>query len=484
MQSRSLAAWERFRARVAELGGTVLEPEWLGSVKPHRVRCRAGHETTARPNTVQQGSGICRRCAMSAVVQSSVSSRAATAWDSFRSRVAELGCTVLEPEWLGSKTPHRVRCARGHEFTARPAEPQAACPACPRPDPAAWGTFRARVAELGGTVLEPEWLGSRTPHRVRCAREHEVSIRPRSEDVGICRVCAKRDPGTAWDEFRARVAEMGGTVLEPEWLGSVKPHRVRCRNGHIAMPMPHSVARGSGICRTCVGLDPKVAEAAFRSRVAELGGTVLEPEWQGVNRPHRVRCANGHVCLPQPNNVRSGQGICRTCVGLDSKLADTAFRTRVGELGGIVLEPEWLGASKPHRVRCARGHEGSTWPTSVQQGGGICGACAGKSWDAFYVVTDDERGHVKLGITSGDPRSRLGDHRRRGFRTVVRVFDGLPGTVARDLERLVLSALRDAREAPVRGREYYDISALALIIDIVDNYPGLPACSEHQAKAS
>ena len=58
-------AWENFRRRVAELGGEVLEPAWLGARKLHRVRCSAGHECRPRPSHVQEGVGICQVCAWS-----------------------------------------------------------------------------------------------------------------------------------------------------------------------------------------------------------------------------------------------------------------------------------------------------------------------------------------------------------------------------------------------------------------------------------
>jgi hypothetical protein len=47
----------------------------------------------------------------------------------------------------------------------------------------------------------------------------------------------------------------------------------------------------------------------------------------------------------------------------------------------------------------------------------------------------------------------------------------LPGETASDIERAVLAALHLAGVGPVRGREYYDIDALALVLDIADNYP-------------
>jgi hypothetical protein len=529
----SIRAEREFRERVAQLGGVVLEPTWLGAVKPHRVRCSAGHDCTPRPNSVQQGQGICRAC---------IGVDPATAERVFRERLAKLGAVLLEPTWLGGHHPHRVRCSAGHDCAPRPSDVKrgvGVCRECAGKDPAAAErAFRARVEELGGVVLEPIWLGRGRPHRVRCAAGHECSPRPSGvqQGQGICRVCAGLDPATAERAFRERLAKLGAVLLEPTWLGVNRPHRVRCAAGHECSPRPASVQQGQGICLVCAGMDSATAERVFRERLAKLGAVLLEPTWLGVNRPHRVRCSAGHDCAPRPSGLKRNRGICLVCAGMDSATAERAFRklleelgavlleptwlgvgrphrarcaaghecfprpadarrrgslclvcvgkdsataerafrVRVEKLGGVVLEPVWLGNRRPHRVRCAAGHDCAPRPSSVQRGGGICRFCAGHTWDVFYVVVDDDRGWVKFGITSGDPRPRLATHALDGFGRVVRVLEKLPGTTAPDLERDVLAALRLAGERPVQRREYFDAAVTALVLDIVDNYPMPP----------
>jgi hypothetical protein len=88
----------------------------------------------------------------------------------------------------------------------------------------------------------------------------------------------------------------------------------------------------------------------------------------------------------------------------------------------------------------------------------------------LYVVAHSSDPRVKFGITSGDPGGRLGVHRRNGYTSVIRVVTGLPGTLAPETETAILSALRDAGERPVRGREYFDISCLPLILDVADGW--------------
>lgn len=345
---------------------------------------------------------------------------------------------------------------------------------------AAWAAFRHRVAELGGEVLEPSWLGSKSPHRVRCAAGHDATPTPSNVNagVGLCAPCAGQDADAAAAAFRRRVTELGGILLEPAWLGSRHPHRVRCAGGHDLAVRPRYVRQAPIVCPPCrqesrtAPPRPRradVAWSAFRARVAELGGTVIEAAWLGSKAPHRVRCAAGHESSPTPETaMKTGKGICRTCAGQDSAEAWQAFRRRVAELGGAVIEPAWLGNATPHRVRCPEGHAAAPLPNNVLRGKGLCRRCVGATWDAFYVVTGPET--VKFGITSGDPRPRLATHRTDGLPSVVRLFTDLPDDVAPILERVCLSALADAGVAPVRGREYFPVDALALVLDVVDGH--------------
>lgn len=335
--------------------------------------------------------------------------------------------------------------------------------------------FRARLAELGAHLLEPQWLGSNKPHRVRCVAGHECAPRPcdlKPERVP-CPACPAKDSRAAEATFRARLTELGATLLEPKWLGHSRHHQVRCAAGHLTRAQPNHVQQGGGVCALCAGRSIEGAEAKFKASLAKLGATLLETEWLGGETPHRIRCAKGHEVTVQPGHLRSRNGNCRICSRRDSSTAAREFSDRLTELGAVLLEPEWLGNGTPHRTLCAAGHECSPRPDAVRQGQGVCRYCAGKSWDVFYVLTDETSALLKFGITTGGGQRRLATHRRNGFTTVHRLLLGLTDTVAPQLERDVLAALHLAREEPVRGREYFPSRVTALVLDIVDHYPSI-----------
>lgn len=334
--------------------------------------------------------------------------------------------------------------------------------------------FLAALSELEATPLYDEWKGVEAPHRVRCRRGHECAPWPSGvfRGQGLCKECVGLGPKAAWEAFQLLVAEKGGIVLEDQWLSAVVPHRVKCSEGHVTTPRPHDAKATGSFCSVCVGRNADAAWQAFCSLVAELGGTVLEAEWQGNHNSHRIVCAGGHAITVRPSKVTSRKRIpCRRC---SHERCATQFEELVKAQGGAPLEPYKSAAAK-HRVRCAEGHEVKQTPAHLVAGHALCRRCAYRSWDAFYVLIDEVNGLVKFGITTGDPRRRLRDHSKDGFDQVVRLHEGLPGDVAPELERMIIGALSDAREESVRGREYFPIRVLPLVLDLVDNHPAVRA---------
>lgn len=319
-------------------------------------------------------------------------------------------------------------------------------------------------------VVEPVWLGRQFAHRVICGVGHEASPRPDHvfAGKGICRACAGKDPGQAWKQFRERVAAAGGQVIEPAWLGNNTPHRIACSAGHAIAVWPSTTRRQRSICRVCSGHDAEAASETFYGIAAEQGWRVVEPRWLGTKAKHRIVCAEGHETRAVPNSVQQGHVVCPTCAGKDQAAQMEAFRIRVAEQGGQVVEARWMGSQARHRVVCAVGHEVSPTPTYVQQGGGICRLCRGRFWDVFYVVTSAKLCRVKFGITSQDPRRRVATHRLAGYETVVRTIVQLSD--ASVLEQAVLGTLKLAGAIPAQGREYHDIAALPMILDVVDHW--------------
>ena len=223
--------------------------------------------------------------------------------------------------------------------------------------------------------------GSAPTPRTGCCARLGTNVRHGrrvQQGQGICKACAGNDPRVAEAAFRARLAELGAKLLEPEWLGSKARYHVVCAAGHDSWATPNHVQQRGGVCREC-GIAARVekynlprmadAERRFRALLDELEVVLLDP-YQGSGRRLRARCPAGHEFQVWPN---SGVVHCKTCGRKDQVAAKAKFRERLDGLGVVLMEPGWLGSNKHHRVRCAAGHDYQVRPTDVKEGGGTAG---------------------------------------------------------------------------------------------------------------
>jgi hypothetical protein len=349
--------------------------------------------------------------------------------------------------------------------------------------------FRVRLEQLGATLLEPVWLGAQAPHRIRFACGHEGHSRPGDirRGTGVCRNCAHntwtvtaRAAGAATraaageSAFRARLAELGAELLEPQWLGATTQHACRCPSGHLCSISPHKLGEGRPLCAQCPSAASAEAERKFREAVARAGGTIAG-RYIDTRTPVKIICPSGHVNRPFPTGIIQGRGICRDCAGKSPAESERRFRAAIAALGGT-CPGTWAGSTAKIHCVCPLGHDCYPQPWSVMSGQGMCRTCGivtliTGTWDVFYIVRKPGTGEIKFGISSGNPRPRLRTHYGDGYREQVLVLTDLPGTLAPEIESGAIAALALAGIKPLRGREHYGAEALAVVLDIADNYP-------------
>lgn len=464
---RSLALEARFRERVIELGGTPAWESWEGSSKRHKVICRKGHKASVWPSNVTKGGGICRTCA-------GQDPRAAEA--TFRKRLEEMGATPAYEKWINARTGHKVICANGHECNPRPDDlrtrknPCGICAGNNAQD--AERRYRLHLAEIGAIPAWDIWAGTNKPNKVICPVGHECTPRPSHVmgGRGLCRTCARVDPVAAEAAFRSRLEEFGVTIEWTGWRGARVKYRATCAAGHECWPTPDSLQSGRGPCRACAGRDPVEAEAKARRRLQNAGFTAAWEQWLGAGVPHRTFCPAGHEVLMRPSQL-ARKAYCPHCAGTTTEAIENAFRESVIKQGGTPAWSNWLGAIRGHKVICKAGHTCYPTPNSIQQGGGICRFCKGKSWDVYYIVANDNKREMKFGITSGDPKGRLAVHKNRGYSRVVLVAES---SLALKVETETKRALRAAGFQPTKGREYFPLTALNEALEVAISY-GLDA---------
>ena len=246
--------------------------------------------------------------------------------------------------------------------------------------------FKARLIELGAELREPEWLGTAIKHKVTCGSGHTCYVKPNNvlSGQGICNKCSS--------------------------------HRANLNKSNSI-----------------------TARDKFSMRLAELGATLIDTQWRGVMRQYEVICIGGHKCNPSPMNVNNGHGICLSCIGRSPIIAEANFRECLTGLGAVLLESEWLGARTPHKVRCIAGHECNPLPNSTQQGRGICIQCV-NAWDIFYIVINRKNKRVKFGITSRSSNPRLKRHAAAGYTEIERLISNVPAYELERIIKIALAA--------------------------------------------
>ncbi len=190
-QQSSLDAERQFRESVIFLGA-VLVPgaAYKNNCTPVPLICDQGHTYQATPSWVQQGGGLCGKCAPA---RTDVEAR-------FWARVVELRATPAPgATYTNSITAVPLICKLGHACSPTPTNVQQGggiCNTCAGQDPATvQAAFWARVAEIGATPAPGAvYVDTNTPVPLICDQGHSYNTRPSrvQQGGGICRTCWPR----------------------------------------------------------------------------------------------------------------------------------------------------------------------------------------------------------------------------------------------------------------------------------------------------
>jgi hypothetical protein len=170
--------------------------------------------------------------------------------------------------------------------------------------------------------------------------------------------------------------------------------------------------------------------------------------------PVDLVCINGHACRPQPGDILTNGGICKTCAGHDPADAERRFRARVVALGATFAAGARYIDTRTHvDLICTNGHLCRTKPGGVLTGRGICQTCVVR-FDRLYLINHSEANAIKVGIASDTARLKI--HVRRGYQLIEEYRDLTPD-VAKYAERIMHRCWRDqgwksVAEAPRDGR--------------------------------
>lgn len=238
---------------------------------------------------------------------------------------------------------------------------------------------------------------------------------------------------------------------------------------------------GKTLCPVCVK-DAEFAEGFARidAVIQETQSVVVKQYRNGVD----VRCRRGHLHTFRVNDYQDRQAIRLDFCGECARLGKfQQFVEKAKDLGIIVLESQWIAASRPHQAVCFAGHEFGLVPNKVKRG---CPECprgmyggAVPPHDVYYVVSgmDATTGKetVKPGISSGSGYNRLRQHADDGLVVQNLRIQGMPAGMARALEKFVLDGLDREGWLSTRGIEYFPAASLQDVMDLAcEWYTGQP----------
>jgi len=364
------ATLEGLQALAAKRGGECLSTEAGRKSDPHRWRCAHGHEWSAPPTKLREGSW-CPTCSPRNRVTLAMLQELA------RSR----GGVCLARRYTGVSQHVRWRCEAGHEWSAvvHAVKSKTWCPTCAGNSRGSLSRLREVARERGGRCLATVYVNAQTPVPWRCAEGHTWSAVPSAVVARTwCPTCSQRAKAPA-NRTHADLAELcrqqGGRVLldlpsAAVVRGDSRP-TFQCARGHTWTTRVQTVRDGHW-CPECAGT-VRGDLAKLQALAAERGGRCLATIYIDNRTPIPFECAKGHRWDARPFTIK--QSWCPTCAG--TRPLDLAtLRADARARGGCCLADVLPGRNQPIEWACAKGH---SWMASAKSvhGGSWCPKCRG-----------------------------------------------------------------------------------------------------------
>jgi hypothetical protein len=352
---------------VARRGGTIVSPEYVSSQTKLRYRCREGHAWDAVPNSILTGTW-CPVCGRRRQLEQHAG-RKSRVYRRLQRIAKRQGGDVLSPAFPGSKTPLRLRCARGHTWEALAASIESGvwCATCR--EESVLAELRALAERWGGACLSESYRHGRERLLWQCRQGHRWKAPAEMIRRGIwCPGCRLPTPGDM-ERMRRIARERGGECLSTEYINSETKLRWRCHNNHEWEQLPSRIVQGTW-CRACErgwGRGRRRLNIeTMHQMAADRGGTCLSTKYRGVYGRLRWRCARGHIWVTPANNVRRGCW-CPACAHTARGTLD-GMRALAIERGGRCLNSAWDDHKQPLRFECREGHVFQARGNAVKSG--------------------------------------------------------------------------------------------------------------------
>lgn len=322
----SVAYEARYYAVLERIGAFALVPYPANKDSRVYLVCRRGHLVKTSPKSVVISGNACRFCGQAdRTTTPKRKDQSVAAEKQFRGILHADGATALTP--YTTRHAHvLVVCERGHETKDTPnniLRRGRACGECPRPRSNAAVETEARyyaiLDEIGAFPLVP-YPGRQERVHLVCSAGHLVATTPHSVIMvkGVCNTCGRVKRGAAQRAQNAPrlfrlLDELGCTLLDPEYLGVLHRHNIRCSQGHHVQTSLVQLERGDGPCHLCAGSawdafyvvqDPVEGLVKFGISSGSAKGRLYAHQISGFTVRHRL-----FTGLPEGRALRTEQAV-------------------------------------------------------------------------------------------------------------------------------------------------------------------------------
>jgi hypothetical protein len=257
------------RQLAAQKGGQCLSDTYVNPQSKLVWQCAKGHQWTAIPNNVQQGTW-CPEC--SGHARSTIQ---------HMYRLAETrGGRCLSDIYVNNQQNLLWECKEGHRWQATAGNIGAGkwCPECS-------GNVKLKIVEMhhlaeakGGKCLSDIYVNSQTPLLWECGAGHRWEAIPNSIKRGSwCRVCARLSK-PSMDDIQHIVGERGGRCLSQSYRNARTLMNWECMDGHQWRATWDKVSQGHWCHECSTGLGERICREFF-SQLFQKSFPKTRPEW-------------------------------------------------------------------------------------------------------------------------------------------------------------------------------------------------------------
>lgn len=180
--------------------------------------------------------------------------------------------------------------------------------------------LQAIAATHAGSILTPAFLGARTKHRWKCAKGHEWEAAPYSVRSGRwCRLCATEAVATSQrgtlEDCQKLAEDRGGKCLSIEYRNVETKLTWQCALGHQWQAKTANIKHGQW-CPVC-GIKRRTEAQRgtleqMQKVAAAKGGKCLSDKYVNSGTKLEWECRHGHKWQAKPGNIVFGQW-CPIC---------------------------------------------------------------------------------------------------------------------------------------------------------------------------